>query len=225
MGGPRRADLTSPCEGAPPSPPSWAYLGSVTSSPGPAADADTLGRAEADATRPTSAATSLAESFAAAAPPPREERRSSRSGTIPPKDTRFGAPNGNIPSPGGKPKGFLSLSKAYIMIFSWPREDIEAFLRWQPHPEPKYDEAGNLIDPPPLPEKIAKRIKAAHLVARAMILTASSPGLHGQVRAAVELADRTEGKVTQPVELDGRLATVSGLAAKLSSEGSEGSES
>lgn len=151
------------------------------------------------------------------APPP---GASPRSRFVPPPDRRFGQPNGNPKSPGGFPKGFYPLSKAYRDLLAWPRADLEAFLADAWPDEMMAGPGGELVPRPrpPLPKGIVKKIKGSHLIARGMFLAAMSPSATGQVRAASEIADRTEGKVTQPLDVNARIQTVADLVRQLEGE-------
>lgn len=133
-------------------------------------------------------------------------------GVPPPAARRFGQPGANPRCASGKPKGFYPLSKAYTDLLSWPREDLDAFLADAAPKETR-------IERVPLPDRLAKKIKGSHLVARGMFLAAMTPGTQGQVRAAEAIADRTEGKVVQPHDVDARVSTVADLVRQL--EGDE----
>lgn len=157
---------------------------------------------------------------AASDPIPTPSPRVGRNGRVPPPASRFGQPNGNPKNPGGKPKGFYALSRAYTDLLSWPRADLEAFLA-DVGPRETRIEDGQLVEVerPPLPYHVAKKIKGSHLIARGMFLSAMSPSATGQARAATEIADRTEGKVTQTHDVSAKITTLTDLVRKL--EGDE----
>lgn len=134
---------------------------------------------------------------------------SPRSGVVPPESSRFR--KGRSGNPSGKPKGFYSISKACIDLLSWHLEDLELFLRVG-------DLLPGLEDQSKLPALLAKRIKPAHLVARALFLTAMTPGALGQARAAVEIADRTEGKARLYYDIDAQFSSVSDLVQRISAD-------
>lgn len=107
------------------------------------------------------------------------------SGTAPPVETRFGGRRANPAARGGKPKGFYGVGQACQDFLSWPPEVVHAYLRG---------------DPKSIPAKYQRRLKTAHMIARALLMRADDPDNRTGVAAAIEIADRTEGKVTQKTE-------------------------
>lgn len=73
-------------------------------------------------------------------------------------------------------------------LLSWPREVKIAFL------------AGDLDA---MPDVYRRKLKAAHDAARGLLLRVEDPENRTGVSAAVEIADRTEGKVTDVKRLEG----------------------
>lgn len=104
--------------------------------------------------------------------------RAGKGGIVPPVEYRWKP--GTTPNPGGSPKGFIPLSKAYRIVADMPFEDIQKLRRGER----------------PACWQKSRRVLIPYVVAAGQYLAAAA----GQTSAAAEIADRTEGKVTQKTE-------------------------
>ena len=99
-------------------------------------------------------------------------------GIVPPKDTRFGGPRANPQNPGGFPKGFVPLSRAYAIVAAMELSEVKQIA------------AGKK------PKRWGKApLRMTFVIAAQMCLAGTPP-------AAGEIADRTEGKVKNTTDLN-----------------------
>lgn len=104
--------------------------------------------------------------------------RAGKGGIEPPTDTRFGGPRANPGNPGGFPKGFVPLSRAYAIVGTMPIADVKKLARGV------------------RPKTWGKRkLTVPYVTAARMWLTGSAP-------TAEAIADRTEGKVKNTTDLN-----------------------
>lgn len=105
-------------------------------------------------------------------------------GVIPPVEYRW--KKGQCGNPGGIPKGHYPVSHAYNDMLAW---DVAVVVELG-----KKGLEGNI------PDEYRRKIKPAHLIAAARFACASDKKSLGGTAAAIEIADRTEGKVTQKTQ-------------------------
>lgn len=130
-------------------------------------------------------------------PPAKHAKGAGRNGNVPPEETRWKP--GQSGNPSGHPKGYYPISAAEADLLSWPLDVVKPLL-----------DKG--LDAQ-IPEDYRRRLKTAHLVALGRIRAASDAENRSGVASAEHLADRTEGKVKNTLELEGN--SLAGLVATL----------